>query len=308
MADEVLSVSAPASSANLGPGFDTLALALDLANEVRITRRPGPVEVRVEGEGAGEVPTDEANLVCRGLAAGLSDLDGLLVECRNRIPLGRGLGSSAAAACAGLVAANALGGLRWSPDDVLRRAAALEGHADNAAACLLGGIVAVGPGPSAVRIAPPDGLAFVTVVPVARVSTRAARRSLPELVPLAEAAATVSRAVGLALALREGRVEDLPALLVDTLHEPCRAPLVPGLEALRALAGPEGCLGVTISGSGPSVLVWCRAESAAQVAAAARAALDGEGVAAEVRVARAAPGGVSARWGDPQTRLAKAVG
>ena len=121
MADEVLTVSAPASSANLGPGFDTLALALDLANEVRITRRPGPARGAGEGEGAGEVPDGRGRTwSAAALAAGLPDLDGLLVECRNRIPLGRGLGSSAAAACAGLVAANALGGLRWSPDDVLR--------------------------------------------------------------------------------------------------------------------------------------------------------------------------------------------
>jgi homoserine kinase len=305
---EVLTVSAPATSANLGPGFDTLALALDLANEVRISRRPGPLEVRVVGEGADEVAPDDGNLVCRALASGLADLDGLLVECRNRIPLGRGLGSSAAAVCAGLVAANALGGLRWSPDDLLERAADLEGHADNAAACLVGGIVAVGPGPRAVRIAPPDGLAFVTVIPAERVATGAARLALPPAVPLGEAAATLSRAVGLALALREGRVEDLPPLLVDTLHEPARAGLVPGLEALRALAAGGECLGATISGSGPSVLLWCRAETASRAASLAEEALAREGVAAEVRVARAAPGGVTARWGEPRTRLAGAVG
>ena len=305
---EVLTVSAPATSANLGPGFDTLALALDLGNEVRVTRRPGPLEVRVRGEGAGELPEGPANLVCRGLAAGLDDLEGLLVECRNRIPLGRGLGSSSAAACAGLVAANALGARRWSPDDLLARAAALEGHADNAAACLAGGIVAVGPGPRAVRIAPPDGLAFVTVIPSERVSTRASRRALPSSVPLAEAASTLQRAIGLALALREGRLDDLGPLLVDTLHEPFRAGLVPGLGALRALVGAEGCLGVTISGSGPSALLWCRADAAGATAERARAALGAAGVASEVRPARAAPGGVSARWGEPRTRLAKAVG
>ena len=145
---ESLTVSAPATSANLGPGFDCLAVALDVSNAVVIERRPGPLEVTVTGEGAGELAEDASNLFCRALASGLGSLDGLAVECRNRIPLGRGLGSSAAAVCAGLVAANALGTLRWTPDDLLARAAAIEGHADNAAACLNGGMIVVGRGRS----------------------------------------------------------------------------------------------------------------------------------------------------------------
>jgi homoserine kinase len=300
---------APATSANLGPGFDALALALDLGNEVRITRRPGPLEVRVRGEGAGELASDAGNLVCRALAEGLGDLDGLLVECANRIPLGRGLGSSAAAVCAGLVAANALAGLRWTPQDLLARAAAFEGHADNAAACLLGGVVAVAPGPRATRIALPAGLGFVTVVPEVRISTDAARRALPDRVPLGDAADSLGRAIGLALALAEDRIDDLPDLLVDRLHEPYRGPLVPGLDALRALVDGEGCLGVTISGSGPTVLVWCRVASAADVAGRARDALHAAGEAGEVRVARGSPEGTRARWeGGSGLRLAAAVG
>ena len=146
-----LTITAPATSANLGPGFDVLALALDLANEVIIRRRPGPLEVHVEGEGAGEVPEGADNLVCRAMLMGLPDLDGLEITCRNRIPFGRGLGSSAAATCAGLAAANALGDLRWAPSDILARAIELEGHGDNAAACLDGGITALVPGPRALR-------------------------------------------------------------------------------------------------------------------------------------------------------------
>ena len=100
---EVLTITAPATSANLGPGFDVLALAIDLANEVLIVRREGPLAVHVEGEGADEVPADADNLFCRALASGIGSLDGLEITCRNRIPFGRGLGSSAAAVCAGLV-------------------------------------------------------------------------------------------------------------------------------------------------------------------------------------------------------------
>jgi homoserine kinase len=305
---ESLTVSAPATSANLGPGFDTLGLALDLGNAVVIRRRPGPLAVRVTGEGAGELPQDETNLVCRALASGLGDLDGLEIECRNRIPLARGMGSSAAAACAGLVAANALGGLRWSPDELLARAAALDGHADNAAACLTGGIVAVAPGPRAVPIPVPEDLGFVVVIPASRTSTEAARRALPSEVPLGTATETLQRAVALVLTLVDGHLEDLGDLLADTLHEPHRGPLVPGLEALRALAGRDGCLGVTISGSGPTTLLWCRADAAEGVAAAAEAATAAAGVEARVRVTQASRAGVRARWTGGAGRLAAAIG
>jgi homoserine kinase len=306
---ETLAISAPATSANLGPGFDALAIALDLSNTVRITRRPGPLEVLVTGEGEGELPGDEENLVCQALLAGVEDLDGLLIECRNRIPLGRGLGSSAATVCAGLVAANALGLCRWSPDDLLERAITFEGHADNAAACLLGGAVAVAPGAPAQALGVPEGLALVAAIPEARISTDEARGALPEQVPLRDAADTLARAVALALALSDGRVDDLPPLLRDALHEPYRAPSCDGLEALRELAGKGPCLGVTISGSGPTSLLWARAEGAEEVEESARAALREAGVAARTRICRPTRAGVRARWLDEEEhRLAKAVG
>ena len=306
---ESLTVSAPATSANLGPGFDCLAVALDISNAVVIERRPGPLEVRVTGEGEGELPEDASNLFCRSLAAGLGSLDGLAVECRNRIPLGRGLGSSAAAVCAGLVAANALGGLRWTPDDLLARAAAIEGHADNAAACLNGGMIAVGAGPAARPVPVPDDLGFVAVIPDARISTSSARKALPQQVPLADAAATLANAVGLALALAEGRMEDLPGVLQDRLHEPHRAPLVPGIEAIRGVVDGQDCLGATISGSGPTMLLWCRREFSDRVVAAAEAALRSAHVPGTVRPCRPNPTGVRARWtGGADLRLARAVG
>ena len=306
---EPISVTAPATSANLGPGFDVLALALDLTNVVTVERRPGPLSVAVEGEGAGELPEDAGNLVCRGLAEGLGELDGLGVRCRNRIPLGRGLGSSAAAVCAGLVAANALGGLRWSPDEMLARAAALEGHADNAAACIHGGVVAVAPGPRCTAVGAPDDLALVTVIPAARVATNQARGALPSEVPLADAAESIGRSVVLALALRDGDLDVLPELLSDRLHEPVRAAGVPGIEALRSLVGEGGCLGASISGSGPTTLLWARAGAAEEVAGAARAAMAALGHRAEVTPRQIAPLGVRARWGGaPEARLARAAG
>ncbi len=306
---EALTVSAPATSANLGPGFDCLAVALDLGNAVVITRRPGPLEVRVTGEGAGELVEDASNLVCRAIASGLGSLEDLDIECRNRIPLGRGLGSSAAAVCSGLVAANALGGLRWTPDDLLARAADIEGHADNAAACLLGGLVSVSPGPVGRLVPAPEDLAFVAVIPEARTSTDIARRALPEQVSLADAAHTLANAVGLTLALCEGRLEDLPGLLDDRLHEPHRGALTPGFDVVRSLVDGERCLGATISGSGPTMLLWCRHEDSEGVATAARAALAEVDVAARVRPSRRSAAGVRARWtGGADLRLARAVG
>lgn len=306
---EALTVSAPATSANLGPGFDCLAVALDLGNAVIITRRPGPLEVRVTGEGAGEVPEDATNLVCRALESGLGSLDGLHVECRNRIPLGRGLGSSAAAVCSGLVAANALGQLRWAPDEILARATGFEGHADNAAACLMGGMIAVGPGPSARPVPVPDELAFVAVIPESQTSTDAARRALPPEVPLGDAAVTVANAVGLTLALAGGRLEEITPVLGDRLHEPYRGPLTPGLSVLRGLVDGDRCLGATISGSGPTVLLWCRTDGAQELAGAAEEALAAAGVAGRARPSRLSAAGVRARWtGGADLRLARAVG
>lgn len=292
---DALTITAPATSANLGPGFDVLALALDLANEVVIRRRPGPLQVHVEGEGAGEVPEDASNLLCQAMLAGLPDLDGLEITCRNRIPFGRGLGSSAAAVCSGLVAANALGDLRWSPSDILARAIDFEGHGDNAAACLDGGITALVPGPRLLRVEPPDGLALVVVIPTSRVSTDESRGSLPPEVPLAVAAHSISATAGLLLTLERGWVDEIPEFLEDRLHEPHRGPLCPGLDALRAI-DHRGLLGVTVSGSGPSMLMWVTTAGASEVAAAAREVLAGRGVDADVRVERVAPTGLRARW------------
>ena len=304
-----MTVTAPATSANLGPGFDVLAVALDLANIVTVTRREGPLEVHVAGEGAGEIPEDERNLVCRGLDAGLGGLDDLYIECENRIPLGRGLGSSAATVCAGLAAANALGRMRWSPDEMLARATAIEGHADNAAACLEGGLVAVAPGPRAMRIPTPEDLLFIAVIPTARTSTEAARRALPDVIAHADAAYTVAQAIGLSLALERGELDGIGEFLGDRLHEPYRGPLVPGLDLIRECVDGVGCLGATISGSGPTVLVWSRVAGSTELARSIEAKLTSAGHEVRAKILRLAPGGIRARWSDtPPTALAKAPG
>lgn len=307
---ESLIVTAPATSANLGPGFDVLGAALELSNTFVITRRPGPLAVHVTGEGEGQLPEDETNHVCVALRQGLASLDGLEIECRNHIPQGRGLGSSASAICAGLVAANALGGLRWSPAEILAKAAALEGHADNAAACLTGGIVAVGAHHQTIRLDVPRALGFLAVIPSATVSTQESREALPVAVPIADAATTLANGIRLVLALTQGALDDLPSILDDRLHEPYRGALVPGLDLLRGLVGTNGCLGVTISGSGPTTLLWCRDGDFEALETVARDVLRAGGCDSKVVPARVAQTGVRARWATPgdAPRLERSIG
>lgn len=310
MADAVR-IQVPATSANLGPGFDVFALALDVWNDVTITPRPGPLSVTITGEGAGELPEDGSNRICVALAKGLGvdELTDMAIECNNRIPLGRGLGSSVAATVSGLVAANAIGVLRWAPADLVERATAIEGHGDNAGACVWGGIVAVRPGAHATMFPVPDDMLFVVVVPEARVSTEAARAALPPAAPYADVTATMANAVALAVALEREDLEDLAELLDDRLHEPYRAAHTPGLDRLRALVGHDGCRGATISGSGTSVLLWCDRSAAADVQRRAEQEMASAGIAAKAMTLRAAPGGARCRWVDgADTRLAKAVG
>jgi homoserine kinase len=255
LSDRLL-VTAPASSANLGPGFDCMALALELRNEVEVSR-DGPAGVEVAGEGAAE--TGDDNLFLRAFRAGGGDADGLRFQLRNAVPFARGLGSSAAAIVAGLVAATT-----WNGDgdrDLLGLAAELEGHPDNVAAALNGGLTLAwrsDDGVAAIGFGEPPA-DFVVVVPEARLSTAEARAALPDAVPHADAAHTAARAALLVAAVGSGDGELLREALDDRLHEPYRVPLVPLLGAVRDLVGGgESVYGATLSGAGPSVLVWCR--------------------------------------------------
>jgi homoserine kinase len=257
---DALRVSAPASSANLGPGFDCLALALELRNEVEIRRGTSakPV-VRISGEGAGEAPTGADNLFLRAFERGGADVEGLEFEMTNRVPFARGLGSSAATIAAGLVAARAWTG--GDETDMLGLAAEIEGHPDNVAAALNGGLTLAWSnedGVSAIGFGEPD-VAFVAVVSEVGLSTAEARAALPAQVPHADAVHTAARAAILVAAIGSGDCELLRDALDDRLHEPYRAPLVPLLAAVRTVVhGLDDVYGVTISGAGPTVLVWCQ--------------------------------------------------
>lgn len=257
-----VSVRAPASSANLGPGFDALGLALALYDDVTAELRPGPTTVTVRGQGAGELPTDRDHLVVRAILAtcrelGIEPPDAALT-CENRIPQARGLGSSAAAIVAGVLLARALAGpagRALDDDAVLRLAARIEGHPDNVAACLRGGLTIAwqaADGARAVRVAPAGAVHPTVFVPAGQGLTAAARAALPATVPHADAAHAAGRAALLVHALASDPSRLLDAT-EDRLHQEYRAPAAPATAALVARLRAAGVPAV-VSGAGPSVL------------------------------------------------------
>lgn len=257
-------ILAPATSANLGPGFDALGLALSLRDHLIVAVAPAGLHIAVEGVGAAEVPRDESHLVVRAMRAAFDRLGkappGLRLRCRNVIPHGRGLGSSAAAIVSGVLAARALvphGATALPDDEVLALAASIEGHPDNVAACLLGGLTIAwtqdGRG-SAVR-RDTDVRSFL-LVPEAPVSTEVARALLPASVPHGDAAANAGRAALLVVALTAGEPsrDVLFAATEDRLHQEQRRSAMPDTWGLLRQLREDGWPAV-VSGAGPSVLV-----------------------------------------------------
>jgi homoserine kinase len=258
-------VRVPASSANLGPGFDVLACALGLHVELEVVER-GRFGVVTDLP----IARDRRNLAVRAFEL-LAPVDRAQFTIRSDVPLSGGLGTSAAAIVAGLLAASALHGL---DADLLALATGIEGHPDNAAAALLGGFVLCADG-RADRFAVPDGLDAVLVVPHASVRTARARAALPAQVPLADAVFNAAHTGLLVLGLAHGDWELVARGLHDRLHQPHREHLYPRSMALARRADEFGALGATISGAGPTVLFWCRAASAAAVAERLANACDG---------------------------------
>lgn len=255
-------VRVPASSANLGPGFDALGLALSVYLECRF-RRADKLQIRVSGRDAASIPTTEENLIWQTALDVARDVGGTLpaveLEIENGIPLGKGLGSSAAALTAGVVIADYLLDLRWKPLRILDEAARIEGHPDNVAACVLGSIVASaidsGGAARAVRLELPARYGVAIVVPDFVLPTVEARRVLPATYSKQDAIFNVQRSALLIAALATGTTSAFPAALEDRLHQPYREKLVPGLSEILKLRAP-GLLGCALSGAGPSVLVF----------------------------------------------------
>ena len=242
-------VRAPASTANLGAGFDCAAVALDLWNELEVTE--------------GDAGTDLDHLGIKAFSR-LASVAGLRFAFTDRIPRERGLGSSAAVIALGLVAACAVTGRAVEPEELLAEGVSLEGHGDNLAAALTGG-VCLNWGSSIARVADEPPAIPIALVPDTTVPTAAARNALPSEVTHADAAYTAGRAVLLGASLVSGSSKLFAEALDDRLHEPYRAGKTPLLARVRRRP-PAGALGVTISGSGPTVIVWARREAASECA------------------------------------------
>ncbi len=260
-------VRVPASSANLGPGYDAMAAAMAMHLEL---------EVEEAGEfsfdaGGLDVPSGRDNLIVRAFES-LRPADGIAFRLQSEIPLTRGLGSSSAAIVAGLYAADHLYELALSKEEMLARATEIEGHPDNVAAAIYGGFVVCGTdpdgAPTAARFDPPEGLEGIVVIPPDPVSTERAREAIPAEVPLADAVANVSAAAMLVLGLRTADLDLLSRGLHDRLHQDRRRELYPRSMEIVDSAREFGALGATISGAGPTVLVWTTWQDAGNVAAA----------------------------------------
>ena len=293
-------IAVPATTANLGPGFDCLGLALDIWNTVTVAPGASP-SVTVTGEGAGTLPTTTRNLIYRSAVRASRhlgvDLPPLRLAACNAIPLTRGLGSSAAATVAGLMIANHVCGNALDEEGLLALATELEGHPDNAAPVIRGGIclaVDTPDGHSLLRSLPtPAGLMCALLIPQVTLSTKESRAVLPRRIPRSDAVFNVGRTSLLVRSLLLGEWADLDTATDDRLHQPHRASLLPAMPALFRAARGAGAYGVFLSGAGPSVVAFVSTEAAEGVAAAMQAEAVRQELPASSRVVAISAAGAS---------------
>jgi homoserine kinase len=261
----IFKIKVPATSANLGPGFDALGLALDLWNETTITLAI-EFSMRVRGEGADKLSNDKNNLIFRA-AERLADFAGRSLpafhaDCINQIPLSSGMGSSAAAMLTGLLAANTMLGKPLLKDEILDLAAEMEGHSDNVAAALLGGLVVSTMDEGKViahKVVTAENIppVHITVVlPDYHLPTREARAALPSQVAMKDAVYNISRAILVTEAFRNGDLNLLGKTMNDALHQPYRLKLIPGAQSAMNAAKEAGAGAVVLSGAGPSLIAF----------------------------------------------------
>jgi len=281
-------VEVPATSANLGPGFDAFALAVEMVDRFRVEPtgelRPGGVEVSVEGEGEDVLPRDGTDAFTKAFELGLSEElgretrlqamgIGWRIGMQNAIPVARGLGSSAAAVVGGIAAARAMvGGDAGPPERIVASAASIEGHPDNVAAAVFGGFtiaISAEQGPIVARFDPPPRLHCVLSIPDRPLDTPLMRAALPETGPYGDAVHNVGRAALLVAAFAQDRPELLRAAMDDRLHEPYREGAYPELPRLLAAARDAGALGAALSGAGSTIIAF--ADDTARAATAASA-------------------------------------
>jgi len=286
-------VDVPATSANLGPGFDALGLALDITNTVRV-EIADRWEMSIEGEGARQLPSGDRNLMLRSLTTAARrwdiELPPLRLTCSNSIPLSRGLGSSSSAIVSALVIANHVGEGERSADDILQLASELEGHPDNVTPAYLGGVQACALAGGKVvhaRVPVKRAPSLAVYIPDVPMPTREARRVLPRRIEIHDAVYNISRACVLVAALASGDLDVLRYGTEDMLHQPPRMRLFPGMPVLFHAALEAGACGVYLSGAGSTVVAFVDGDAQPIVAAMERAAqrdgVPGRGVTATLR-------------------------
>jgi homoserine kinase len=268
-------VKVPATSANLGPGFDALGMALDLYNYVELELIADQLVIEVEGEGAEDIPVDQKNIVYQAAQRVFSQVgfitEGIYIKLINNIPVARGLGSSAAAIVGGILAANHVSGSVLTPNELLAIATEFEGHPDNVAPAIFGGIVISAEVDGEIlwqKIQPQEELKLVIAIPEFTLSTKLSRQVLPEKVPFKDAVFNVSRVGMVIMALSRGDYELLAKVMDDKLHQPYRNQLVPGMievfKEVKAFGYP-----IALSGAGPTLISFCdrQAEAIGQIMA-----------------------------------------
>jgi homoserine kinase len=291
-------IKVPATSANLGPGFDSLGLALDLWNETVVTLAI-EFSVRVKGEGVGKLAMGEKNLIVHA-AQRLAECAGRKLptfhaDCVNQIPLSSGLGSSAAATLTGLLAGNALLGNPFLREEILSLAAEMEGHPDNVAPALMGGLVVSTMDKDKVtaRQIPTASAIHITIaLPNFELPTKEARAVLPTQVSMKDAVHNLSRAVLVTEAFRNGDMDLLGKAMTDTLHQPYRLPLIPGAQSAMEAAKEAGADAVALSGAGPSLIAFSSKAEAA-IGESMQRAFESAGLSARVFNLQVSPQGAS---------------
>ena len=285
---KVIRVAAPATTANMGPGYDCLGMALDIWNSIEVELLPDGVRpsVNVSGAGEGELENGPENLVYRSMEFLYRELGRSIppvgVSCANEIPLARGLGSSAAAIAGGLAAANALSGGEFSSRELLEMAATIEGHPDNVAAAVMGGLQLVVTEESTLYTVPvsvPADIHAVLFIPETRIATADARAVLPRELSVSDAVHNMARVALLVAGMATNHPEYLSVATQDRMHQPFRQPLFPAMKLLMKAATDAGALGAFLSGSGSTVLALTQGREmtvAYEMAEAARqAAVEG---------------------------------
>lgn len=284
----MIKIRVPATSANLGSGFDTIGMALSIFNEVCVEESKR-LEIEVNGEGADKISKGEDNLVYCAFYKVFEKVkkkpEGVKFTLKNEIPLARGLGSSSAAIVAGLVAANVCLGFPLSPEELLKLAVALEGHPDNVAAALFGGVTICTQHPElrCVKLPIPD-LDVVLAIPDFEVKTSEARKILPKKIPFEDAKTNIASVAFLVTALFTEQYELLRIGMQDRVHQPYRSKLVPGFYEILECARQAGALGVALSGSGSTIIAFTR--SARTVAQAMEEIFKSYGINARTLTAR----------------------